>query len=625
MSTLNPTDGQPAELRFRKSRFQAQDLHNLNDTAKLYLLPLSVIAHIDLNAFFAQCEQIRLNKLIDDPVVCAQWQLLIAVLYAARKYGISRMDSIKAAREKCPNLIVGHAAVFIKGDSHWLYLDSEADQLAQKVLLDPYRRELRKIMKLLARLCDLVEKASVDECFLDLGRLVYARILEAFPEVEGCTELPVLSNVPFRWQGHIEGELVEDWDDVCFLIGSQLLFEFRMAIYKELKYTTSGGLGLTKSTAKLGGGLRKPDAQTIVLPKHTLEFLKKFELADFTSMGAKTGEQILQRLGVPPSTNSIVFIRENFTLEELQKQDAGEKVYELVRGAHRQKVTPRTDIKLMMSRKNIINRNVKTLADANDWLKVFSGDLYGRLVELDDENMQLLLLQQDQGKRFLYRPRTISVHVNIPGTHLKQTLFPFIANLENLRLALQHTGLRLLGELIETVSASDLNPGISLKDVKMTDDLKRVKMPFLVGIGMVLTNFVKTTEANFIDKYADLKQGYVHKMFEDFQKEASVSPVKTVPKQMKPADKEYVKRLFTDFEQDNKRDKRPKSEPTKEEDPLLRELIATGRCSQCNKKVDDVFEHKDFHVAMDLQDRLNGVRRNDIKSRKAKEQGKLPW
>ena len=64
---------------------------------------------------FAQVEQIRLNLTDQDPVVCAQWNSVIAVSYASRKFGITRMDTIASCKSKCPNVIIAHAAVYKKG------------------------------------------------------------------------------------------------------------------------------------------------------------------------------------------------------------------------------------------------------------------------------------------------------------------------------------------------------------------------------------------------------------------------------------------------------------------------------------------------------------------------------
>ena len=87
--------------------------------------------------------------------------------------------------------------------------------------------------------------------------------------------------------------VIEDWDDICFIIGSQILLEVRKDIFEELGYTTSAGLARTKQVAKLAAGFKKPDAQTIIRNSAINSFLTNFELTDVTGMGGKLGSRSL--------------------------------------------------------------------------------------------------------------------------------------------------------------------------------------------------------------------------------------------------------------------------------------------------------------------------------------------
>lgn len=60
--------------------------------------PLRVIALCDMDAFYASCEQVRLKLDPDKPLVVLQWDSIIAVSYAARKFGITRMAKIQARK-----------------------------------------------------------------------------------------------------------------------------------------------------------------------------------------------------------------------------------------------------------------------------------------------------------------------------------------------------------------------------------------------------------------------------------------------------------------------------------------------------------------------------------------------
>lgn len=732
MSVLNSeVSEQKYKIEHNESAYWVKDLRMLTVPEDAYLLPLAMIALIDMNAFFAQCEQVRLGKKLEDPVVCCQWKSLIAVSYAARKFGITRLDPLNLALQKCPNLVVGHAAVFKKGESFWRYLDGLPDQALHKVSLDPYRRELRKVFRILQSQCDLVEKASVDECYLDLGRLVYNKLIELFPFLSTLDDKDKLPPIPAKfpkeliWKGiFIQSDTeklqftelgptsvslkdqaticISDWDDICYIIGSQYLFSIRQKVYEELKYTTSGGLATTKTVAKLAAGFIKPDQQTIIRPKAIHTFLKNFELTDVTSMGGMIGQEILRKLVVPPGINSTSFIRNEFTLEQLKQEYPNDhglatRIYEFCRGTHQQKLKLRTAVKSMMSRKNFLSKYpVNTVGDTYDWIKVFVGDLYGRLVELDDESMNLSLLQSNPGERAsISRPRTVAVHWTTSKWEKvsKQTKFPVMRDLVKLRATLEIVYFKLLCQILENNKDSD-------SDVKYTElspedpHLFQLPIPLLANLSVVIGNFVKTTDANLIDSYGQVSKeeelekdliaqqfkdlakqetappkepafkppkvtrnsSYLKKVFADFQKETEENKsdyveqsIEVKPKATFKEDKEYVNKMFQDFQDDrlvheaitkmttvnttesnvkkeqSKRVRSKSASPSLDED-FFKELMQLKRCPQCCISVEDVFEHRDFHVALELSTKLNPSNSNDNKKKRvAKNQARLPF
>lgn len=200
--------------------------------------PLRVIAHCDIDAAYARTsvrlaltlsiylqpsarladpsyhpefEQVRLGLPDDVPLICAQWQSIIAVNYPARKYGIKRFNTIDEAKKMCPHLIVQHVATYRNGESEAGYW-GEVDPRTHKVSLDPYRRESLKILAIFKEMVpkgeigkwawydapsirsalhcaakrrmiahERSEKASIDEAFLDLTPMVIDRLLLAHP------------------------------------------------------------------------------------------------------------------------------------------------------------------------------------------------------------------------------------------------------------------------------------------------------------------------------------------------------------------------------------------------------------------------------------------------------------
>ncbi|QLG72781.1 hypothetical protein HG535_0D04900 [Zygotorulaspora mrakii] len=454
------------------SKFKWSDLIKLNSKEEAYISPLAVLSHIDANAFFAQVEEVRCGYTKDAPVVCVQWNSIIAVSYAARKYGISRMDTIQQALKKSDKIIPIHTAVFRKGEDFWQYhdgcgswMEDKDKQLPNelyKVSLDPYRRESRKIFKIFTQFCDLAEKASVDEVFLDLGRLCFQKLMfskELIPHQKNAEDLERIREIFINGQYQLdaylpqipdslrkikfEGDvynpnaipLIDDWDDVLLALGSQLTQLIREQIEKSLGYTTSCGVAKTKTVCKLASNFKKPNAQTVILNRCTETFLDcgKFEITSFWSLGGLLGKELIDALNAPNS-GSIKFIREKWSSSpndlkqyievQLSSKDANhkstvierskigslaEKLFALVRGDYWSPLTPQTMVKSMMSNKNMNGDSCKTLVDCISWLEVFSGELSSRLHELEQEYDKTVI------------PRTVTVLVRTKSglTHSK--------------------------------------------------------------------------------------------------------------------------------------------------------------------------------------------------------------
>lgn len=483
MSVLNDNEVTSYRIASSASEFTFRDLQQLNDKTKSFKSKLSIIGHVDLNAFFAQVEQVRLNLSINDPVVCVQWQAVIAVNYAARKYGIKRMDSIETCKKKCPHLVLAHAAVYEKGSVSWKYLDKLPFQGLCKVSLDPYRRESRKIFRILSANCDLIEKASVDEGYMDFGRLVYQKMMKLFPFLQNGDpddRLPHLpSEIPLQFKGYVfrsseEASIVlKDWDDVIMLIGSDIMYDIRRQIHEKLSYTTSGGVSRNKNMAKLAGGFRKPDDQTIILNDQIGSFLEQFELTDINGMGGKTGESVLSSYQVPGNENSLKFLKK-LSQEQLTNEQYP-NLYEIVHGNFSQPLRDRVDIKSMMSRKQMMNMHpVKTMYDAIEWIRTFSGDLCNRLEDLDEE----------QG--VLTRPKTISVSamINWQSTS-RQCSIPICKELDKLKTQIVKYSVHLLIEILQSsYDLSKLNKDLDLKNINSNN---KVNIPAIMNFAVIIT------------------------------------------------------------------------------------------------------------------------------------------
>ncbi|WEW55990.1 N-acetyltransferase eso1 [Emydomyces testavorans] len=404
-----------------RSAFTHRHLHLLRTFSAR--TPLRVIAHIDLDAFYAQCEMVRLRTPRTQPLAVQQWDSLIAVNYAARPFNISRMLSAREARARCPQLMTVHVATFREGEGgKWAYR-AEGDQSVEtdKVSLDPYRAESRKILGMvrdgLVAWAERVgrggfgergsgkerdwghmvrvEKAGIDEVFVDLSALVWATLLERYPMLQQMEEakrnmsegLPRPPTTALVWGK--EDELVDldagqteeddpDWDDVVMLIGAEIIRSVRLRVWERLGYTCSAGIARNKMMAKLGSACNKPNKQTIVRNRAVQQFLGDFKFTKIRMLGGKLGKHIASTFETEQVGELL-----HVPLEQLKAKlddDTGTWLYELIRGNDYSEVNPRTQIKSMLSTKSF-RPGIKSLEQAEKWLRIFVAEICGRLVE----------------------------------------------------------------------------------------------------------------------------------------------------------------------------------------------------------------------------------------------------
>ncbi|EED17546.1 sister chromatid cohesion protein (Eso1), putative [Talaromyces stipitatus ATCC 10500] len=396
----------------KSSRYTFRHLHLLRQNSPSS--PLRVIAHIDLDAFYAQCEMVRLGTPRDTPLAVQQWESLIAINYAARPFGITRMLSATEAKKRCPELVLQHVATFREGEGGtWAYRDDASKRIkTDKVSLDPYRAQSRKILSTIkeevSRQRDQilnskdvvplefqgakVEKASIDEVFIDLSSLVYAILYQRYPELrkphstsDKTTRLPSPPTTALEWSS--EDGLVDldeqeteeddpDWDDVAMLIGAEIIRSIRSAIWDKLSYTCSAGIARNKMMSKLGSAQNKPNKQTIIRNRAIQNFLGGFQFTRIRMLGGKLGEQIRAEFGTEQVKELL-----NISVEQFKAKlddDTAVWLYNIIRGIDDSEVNTRTQIKSMLSAKSF-RPSINSADQARKWLRIFAADLYNSL------------------------------------------------------------------------------------------------------------------------------------------------------------------------------------------------------------------------------------------------------
>lgn len=194
-----------------------------------------VILHIDLNAFFVRCEEIKNPKLEGKPVIIGRLGrsgIVSTCSYAARKCGVhSGMPTFQAV-QLCPT------AIMIGGDYHY------------------YNEMSHRFFDYLRQFFKLIEVASVDECYID-----------------ATNQLKGLKN-------------------------PQKYFEdLRDGLFQQTKLKCSIGVAPTKFLAKMASDMKKPMGITIIHRKDARDKLAPLPIESFFGIGKKTSPR-LKAMGI---------------------------------------------------------------------------------------------------------------------------------------------------------------------------------------------------------------------------------------------------------------------------------------------------------------------------------------
>ncbi len=198
-----------------------------------------IILHIDMDYFFAQCEEREHPEIKGKPVVICVYSgrggdsgAVSTSNYEARKLGVKAGIPIYRAKKLAPD------AVFLP------------------VNMELYRSISDEVMEILRGYCEKFEQESVDEAFCELtGK-------------------------------------VSDFDEA-----RSLAVRIKDEIKQKTGLTCSVGVAPNKLVAKVASDFQKPDGLTVVKPEEVLQFLAPLKITDLIGVGKKTGER-LNELGV---------------------------------------------------------------------------------------------------------------------------------------------------------------------------------------------------------------------------------------------------------------------------------------------------------------------------------------
>lgn len=187
---------------------------------------MSVIFHIDINAFFASAHTITDPSLEGKPVVvCSNHRgsVVTTASYAARRYGIKSAMPLAYAKRLCDDLVV---------------IDID---------FDLYHDLSERFIKIIASYSPILEQASIDECYVDVTNVIkkYKRPLD-------------------------------------------LAVEIQRRVQKELMLPISIGVAPNKFLAKMASDMKKPLGIQVLRIREVESLLWPLDISDMFGIGQKT-------------------------------------------------------------------------------------------------------------------------------------------------------------------------------------------------------------------------------------------------------------------------------------------------------------------------------------------------
>ena len=238
-----------------------------------------IVAHLDLDAFFAAVEELEDPTLLTKPLIVGgdpHGRGVVATAnYVARGFGIHSAMACAEALRRCPH------AVFVR-PRHTLYRD--------------YSREVWATVR---EIVPSVEQAGIDEGYLDLGE-----VAPAFDDARALAEA------------------------------------VQAVVRARTRLTCSLGVATSKVVAKVASDRRKPAGLTAVRPGREAAFLAPFPIRLLPGVGPRAEERLVG-LGIT-TIGEIAAITDD-DLQRVMRGKVGRELRDRARGIDRRRLELSTE------------------------------------------------------------------------------------------------------------------------------------------------------------------------------------------------------------------------------------------------------------------------------------------
>ncbi len=251
-----------------------------------------IVAHVDMDCFYAACERLREPALRGEPVVVGMGYepgtdsgAVATASYEARAFGVESAMAISTALDLLPR------KVDVAGTDHPV---AEAGYY-RPVDMSYYESVASEVRDLLHRRADTVREVSIDEAYLDITDRT-------------------------------------DWDDV-----RTFARELRAAVADEVGVTASVGVAPTMSAAKIASDHDKPDGLVLVEPEALEGFLEPLDVEAVHGVGPVTAAE-LREMGIE-TAGDLATADPSVLVERFGER--GRRVHRFARGDDDRDVEPR--------------------------------------------------------------------------------------------------------------------------------------------------------------------------------------------------------------------------------------------------------------------------------------------
>ena len=197
---------------------------------------MQVIFHIDLNAFYASAEVARNPSLANKPIVISgksKRSIITTASYEARKYGIHSAMPLFQAKQLCKHLII-----------------LPAD-------FDLYHRLSNEFFTIIASYSEILEVASIDECYLDVTSVIQEKKIH-----------------PITLAKNIQNKVLEQLNLKCSI-----------------------GIAPNKFLAKMASDMKKPMGITVLTRNNIQQLMWPLDIKEMFGIGKKTQPK-LREVGI---------------------------------------------------------------------------------------------------------------------------------------------------------------------------------------------------------------------------------------------------------------------------------------------------------------------------------------